>query len=111
MSSRDFQNSPQIERLACFYVTISGNYERFKYFNFETKFLENENLSQKLEYRFLVASINTEIESFQNKTAVSKANVKKNITVSAKCTYRKERRFASNYFIFLKILFQFKTLL
>ena len=92
-------------------MTISGNYERFKYFNFKTKFLENKSLFEKLEYRFLVASINIENGSFQNKTAISEANVKKNITVSGKWTYRKERRFASNNFIFLKILFQFKTLL
>ena len=26
---------------------ISGNFERFQYFNFETDFLENENLFQK----------------------------------------------------------------
>ena len=64
-------------------MTISGNFERFKYFNFETKFLENENLFQKLEYRFLVASINIENGSFRNKTAISEGNVKKNIMVSA----------------------------
>ena len=45
--ARNFQNSPPFERLACFYVTISGNFERFQYFNFETNFLENENLFQK----------------------------------------------------------------
>ena len=43
----DFQNSPPFERSACFYVTIMGNFERFQYFNFETNFLENENLFQK----------------------------------------------------------------
>ena len=30
-----------------FYVTISGYFERFQYFNFETDFLETENLFQK----------------------------------------------------------------
>ena len=44
--ARDFQNSPPFERLACFYVTISENVERFQYFNFATDFLENENLFQ-----------------------------------------------------------------
>ena len=43
----DFQNSPPFARLACFYVKISRNFERFQYFDFETDFLENENLSQK----------------------------------------------------------------
>ena len=40
----DFQNSPPLERLACFYVTISGNFQRFQYFNFEADFLQNEDL-------------------------------------------------------------------
>ena len=43
----DFQNSPLFERSACFYVTISVNFERFQYFNFETDFLKKENLFQK----------------------------------------------------------------
>ena len=43
----DFQNSPPFERLTCFYVTISGIFERFQYFNFKTDFLEYENLFQK----------------------------------------------------------------
>ena len=34
----DFQNSSLFER--CFYVIISGNFERFKYFKFETDFLK-----------------------------------------------------------------------
>ena len=44
--------------------------------------------------------------SFPYKTAISQANVKKtNRMISTKWTYRKERSFASNQFIFLKILF------
>ena len=43
MITRDFQNSPPLERFACFYVTINENFERFQSFNFETDFLENEN--------------------------------------------------------------------
>ena len=45
--TRYFQNSPPFERSACFYVTISENFEHFQYFNFETDFLENENFFQK----------------------------------------------------------------
>ena len=45
--TRDFPNSSPFERLACFHVTISGNFEYFQYFNLETNFLENENLFQK----------------------------------------------------------------
>ena len=39
--TRDFQNSLPSERSECFYVTISVNFERFQYFNFETDFLGN----------------------------------------------------------------------
>ena len=46
-STRDFQNSPPLERSACFYVTINENFEHFQCFNFETDFLENQNFSQK----------------------------------------------------------------
>ena len=51
-ATRDFPNSLPFERLACFYVTISGNIERFQYFNFETDFLEIENLFQKSRVPF-----------------------------------------------------------
>ena len=51
-NATDFQNSPSFERSACFYVTISGNSERFQYLNFETDFLENENLFQKTGVTF-----------------------------------------------------------
>ena len=47
VGTTDFQISPLFERLACFYVTISGNFERFQYFNFDTGFLKNKNLFQK----------------------------------------------------------------
>ena len=106
-----FQNSQPFERSACFYVMINENFEHFQYFNFETDFLENENFFQKLEYCFLVERIKIEKASFPYKTAISEANVKTNRMVSTKWTYHKERSFASNYFIFLKILFQFKNLL
>ena len=91
-------------------MTNSENFKRFQYFNFETDFLENENLFQKLEYRFLVESIKTENASFPYKTALLEAIVKTNRMVTTKWTYHKERSFASNCFVFLKILFQFKNL-
>ena len=50
--TRDFQNSPPLERSACFYVTINENFEHFQYFNFETDFLENENFFQKTGVKF-----------------------------------------------------------
>ena len=56
-NTKDFQNSPPFERSACFYATISGNFERFQY----SDFLENENIFQENGVLFLVESI--EIES------------------------------------------------
>ena len=43
----NFEHSPPFVKSACFYVTISGYFECFQYFNFETNFLEDENLFQK----------------------------------------------------------------
>ena len=88
-------------------MTISGSFERFRYFNFEKDFLENENFFQKLEHCFLVESAKVKNASFQFKNDISEANVKTKRMVSTKWTYQKERNFASNYFIFLKILLQF----
>ena len=66
---------------------------------------------RNLEYRFFVETTKIENASFPYNTAISEANLKTNRMVSTKWTYRKERSFTSNYFIFLKILFQFKNLL
>ena len=66
---------------------------------------------EKLEYRFLVESVKIDNASFAYKTAISEANVKTNRMVTTKWAYHRERSFISNYFIFLKILFQFKNLL
>ena len=63
---------------------ISGNFERFQYFNFDTDFLENENFFQKTEVRFLVESTNIENASFLYKTATSEAKVKTNRMVNSK---------------------------
>ena len=72
-------------------------------------FWKTKTFFKKLEYCFLVESIKIESASFPYKTAISEANVKANKMVTTKWTYHKERSFASNYFIFLKILFQFKN--
>ena len=63
-----------------------------------------------MEYRFLVESTNIENVSIAYKTVMSEANAKANRMVTTKWAYHKERSFASNYFIFLRILFQFKNL-
>ena len=110
-STRDFQNSPLFKRSACFCETTSGDFECFQYFRFEAVFLENENFFQKVEYRHLVKDTKIENASFPYKTDISEANVMRNRMVTTKWTNHKKRSFASNYFIFLEKLFQFKYLL
>ena len=66
---------------------------------------------EKLDYYFLVESTKIEKASFPYKTAIPEANVKASRMVTKKWAYHRERSFASKYFIFLKVLFQFKNLL
>ena len=92
-------------------MTITGNFERFQYFNFETVFLENENPFQKNGVLLLIEIIKIENAPFLYKTTILEAIVKTNRIVGTKQTYHKEQSFASTYFSFLMILFQFKNLL
>ena len=87
-------------------VEILNIFSTLKQISWKTKtFFKN------LDYHFLVESTNTENISFPYETAISEANVKTNRMVITKWTYHKEWSFASNYFIFLKFLFQFKNFL
>ena len=52
-------------------MTISEKFEHFQYFNFETDFLENENLFKKTEFSFLVESTKIVNVSFPYKTGIS----------------------------------------
>ena len=72
-------------------------------------FSRTKTFYKKLEYRFLVEITRIENTTFPYKTALSEAVVKTNGMESTKWTYQKERSFASNYFSFSKILFQFKN--
>ena len=104
-SARGSQNSPPFEGSASLYVTISGSFKHFQYFNFgkrKTYFLIWSTV-------FLVESTKIENPLFLYKTTISKANVKANRMVSTKWTYHRERSIASNYFIFLKILLSLRT--
>ena len=62
-------------------------------------------------YYLLISSIKTENTAFLYKTALSEANARTNRMGNKKWTFYEERRFTSNYFLRLKILFQFKNLL
>ena len=73
---RDFQNSPSFDRWACFYVTITENFERFwnfDNFNFETNVLKNENLFQKTAVPFLVESTKIESAKIESATPFQKS--------------------------------------
>ena len=87
--SRNFLNSPLFERVTFFHVAITGNFERFKYFNFAANFLKNPNPFHKLDYCFLVESTKTENATFSCKTALSEVHVKTNSMGSTKWTYHK----------------------
>ena len=67
-------------------------------------------LFKKLEYGLLVERDKIENASFPYKTSISETNIKTNRMVSTKRTCQKQRNFVINYFIYLKILFQFKNL-
>ena len=69
-----------------FNVTISENFERFQYFNFDIDFWKTKTFFEKLEYSFLVGSTKIENASFPYKTAMSEANFKTNRIVSTKWT-------------------------
>ena len=49
--TRDLQNNPSLKRLAYFYESITGNFQRFQYVNFETNFLKNEKVFQNTGVR------------------------------------------------------------
>ena len=106
--ARSFRNCSLLERSACFYETIAGNFERFD-FKFKTKFLKLQVLFKKLVCRFLFESTKIENATVPYKIALPEANVNANRMGSTKWTYHKERIFASKYYIFSKILFQFKN--
>ena len=96
----NFQNSSPFERSTCFYMTISGNFERFHYLNFEPFTFWKTKTFKKLYYRFLIESTKIENASFPYKTAISEANVKTNRIVSTSWTYqKKDWSFTSDYFI------------
>ena len=76
-------------------------------------FCKTKTFFKKLGYCFSFESTKFENASFPCKTGISEGNVNTNKMVTTKWTYRKERSFASNYFIiiiiiifFLEILFQ-----
>ena len=66
---------------------------------------------KKLDYRFLFERTKIEKASFSYNTATSEASAKTKRMVTTKWAYHREWNFASNYFIFLKKNFQFKSLL
>ena len=82
--TKDFQNNPSLERSACFYKTISEKFEHFRYFIFETDFLENENIFQKTGVLFVVGNTKIEKTSIPYKSDISEANVKTNRMVTTK---------------------------
>ena len=72
--------SSLFERSACFYVTISGNFETFQYFNFEADFLENQNVFQKTGVEnnkiFLLKALKLKTHHFYTKLPYQKPRLR-----------------------------------
>ena len=66
--ARDFENSPLFQRLACLYVTITENFERFQYSTLKQIYWKLQTLFKKLEHDFLVESNKTENALFPYNT-------------------------------------------
>ena len=73
-------------------------------------FWKTKTFPQDFSKSFLVESTKIENATFPYKTTLSEANVKTYRMGSIKWIYHKKWSFASNYFNFLKILFQFKNI-
>ena len=73
------------------HVFISESFKRFQYFNFETNFLENKNLFEKLNYRFLAEATKPRSHIIPiQKCSVRSQYVKANRMATTKWTYHKE---------------------
>ena len=59
------------------FLYVSGNFERFQYFNFETNFLGKEKVFQKTRALLFFGSTKIENASFPYKTTLSEANVER----------------------------------
>ena len=107
--SRNFLNSPLFERVTFFHVAITGNFERFKYFNFAANFLKNPNPFHKLDYCFLVESTKTENATFSCKTALSEVHVKTNSMGSTNGPITKNGVSPVTTLSFRKLFFSLRT--
>ena len=90
-------------------MTISESSKRFQYFNFETNYLENENLFQKNGVPFLVEATKIGNASLPFKTALSEANVKTNKIATTKWNIMKSGVLPVVILFFWKICFIFST--
>ena len=106
-----FQNSSPFARSTCFMRQSVEILSVFNTLTLKQNFWKMKTFFKNLGYCLLVESTKIENASFPYKTVISEANVKTNGMVIVKWIYHKEWNFASNYFKFLKILFQFKNLL
>ena len=92
-------------------LLCNNSWKCFQYSNFEKTFLKSENLFKKTGEPFFFLNSKIENIAVPYKTSLPKTNFKANRMRSNEWIYHKERSFVSNYFTFLKMLFQFKNLL
>ena len=77
-------------------MTITGNFECFRYFNFEVNVLKNENLSLKTGVKFF-RSTNIENASLPYKTTLSEVNVKTNRIEGINMDLSQRTKFLCNF--------------
>ena len=92
---------PSFEKSACFYVTITGNFGRFHYFNSEINCLKIESFSQKTGVSFL----NWKYSNWKRNISTQNYPVRSQCWDKNNWEYKmdlseKKRSFASNCFIF-----------
>ena len=105
-STRYFQNSPQFERSAGFYVTIRESLKRSQFFNFEKNSMENENLFQKKwSTVFQLKPLRLKTHQFYSKLLCQKPMLRQNGPITKSGVL-----LVAAYF-FLENFFQFQNLL
>ena len=75
-STKDFQNRPPFERLARFYVSISGNLNIFNTLTLNQVFCRTKTFFKKIGKHFLAVSTKIENATCPYKTAVPEAKIR-----------------------------------
>ena len=84
--SKDFSDSLTFERSACFYVSVTENFEHLQQISWKWK-----TFFKKLEYHILVESSKIDNATYPHKTSLLEVNIKTNRTGRTKWPYDEEQ--------------------